>query len=243
MDDDDDHIINGWRWSHRTDRPTKAGCICELLVVPNCKKIDILLHWITYSDGHTAENDLWPLEWNWGPISLLYRKCLQLRLCLSNVTTGWLPWNFFVLVHLLPDPRGKATSRQKGGWMIAQQNPVLGTQAPLCTDHRQVSWCARLKSLSQTCENQLSGLLGRRDGWLRGFPAPPLSRLCPLHDHQRRPSRTEGGHWIGGCFPLKLICDQFIFQVIPHLHFWLSLPKKAQVSFYLFPWTSNFTKS
>merc|ERR1712037_446824 len=96
------------------------------------------------------------------------------------------------------------------------------------TDHRQVSWCARLKSLSQTCENQLSGLLGRRDGWLRGFPAPPLSRLCPLHDHQRRPSRTEGVHWIGGCFPLKLICDQFIFQVIPHLHFWLSLPKKAQ---------------
>ena len=49
--------------------------------------------------------------------------------------------------------------------------------------------------------------------------------------------------WRWVCFPLKLICEQFIFQVIPHLHFWLSLPKKAQVSFYLFPLTSNFTKS
>ena len=39
-----------------------------------------------------------------------------------------------VLIQLLPDHRGKATSHRKGGWMIAQQNPVLGTQAPLCTD-------------------------------------------------------------------------------------------------------------
>ena len=63
----------------------------------------------------------------------------------------------------------------------------------------QVSWCWRLKSLSQTCENLLpTGLLGRRHGWFRGVPVPLISCLCPLHDHWRRPTKAEGGHWIRG---------------------------------------------
>ena len=38
----------------------------------------------------------------------------------------------------------------------------------------------------------------REHGWLWGFPASPLSRLCSLHDHWRHPSKAERSHWIGG---------------------------------------------
>ena len=95
-----------------------------------------------------------------------------------------------------------------------------------------------MKSSSQTCENQLpTGLLGRRYGWFWGVPVPPISCLCPLHDHWRCPTKAEGGHWIGGgvvatsllTFMLSSFNLKPILKVIPHLHFWLSLPKKTQV--------------
>ena len=107
----------------------------------------------------------------------------------------------FALLHQIPDPGGKATSHWRGGWMIAQRNPVLCTQAPLCTPLLLSSQLVlEIEVLiPQTCENLLpTGLLGRRHGWFRGVPVPPIPCLCPLHDHWRCPTKAEGGHWIGG---------------------------------------------
>ena len=39
-------------------------------------------------------------------------------------------------------------------------------------------------------------------------------------------------------FVAVVMCSDLYFKVIPHLHFWLSLPKRAQASFYLVPLTS-----
>ena len=91
----------------------------------------------------------------------------------------------------LPDSRGKATSR-RCGWI---DNPVSGTQAPLCTD----TLSSQLVCDWSPCPKHVrTSWKTREHGWLWGFPASPLSRLCSLHDHWRHPSKAERSHWIGG---------------------------------------------